>query len=276
MADNEVNDDDWRAPLDLEAVHMHLRNAPVPWHSIEVADETGSTNTDLIRAADDGVDITRVVRVGEHQTAGRGRQGRSWLTPPRSQLAFSFGVAVGDVPQDRWGWLPLLVGVAVVDTVDAVCGVDAGLKWPNDVLANGGKVAGILAEVTGPKPIVVVGIGLNVTVSRDEAPEPATSLLTLGARSVDRNRILACLLVELTKRIDEWIASAGSDACLIADYRQRSLTLGTRVRVALPGDRNIIGHAVDVDSLGMLHIDTGNDVVKVAAGDVTHLRSEHA
>ncbi|MGV7264163.1 biotin--[acetyl-CoA-carboxylase] ligase, partial [Mycobacterium kansasii] len=90
--------------------------------------------------------------------------GRQWSAPPRSQLALSVGVDASGVPADSWGWLPLATGVAVVDAVAEVTGVRVGLKWPNDVLVGpaGGKLAGILAEVASPAPVVVVGLGLNV------------------------------------------------------------------------------------------------------------------
>ena len=160
-----------------------------PWR-IDVVEETGSTNADLLARAAAGEDIDGAVLIAESQTAGRGRHGRSWSTPPGSQIALSAGVGVGAVPSEAWGWLPLLTGVAVVDAVAEVAGVTAGLKWPNDVLVGTGKLAGILAEVAAPAPVVVVGLGLNVT----EAPDPvATSLALLGA-AVDRAELTEAVL----------------------------------------------------------------------------------
>ena len=123
--------------------------------------------------------------IAEHQTAGRGRQGRKWSASPRAQVTMSVGVRVADIPASAWGWLSLVTGVAVVDTVAPLVegtGADVGLKWPNDVLAgpsgSHGKLAGILAEVT--RPVVVIGLGLNVTQAPGEVDEPgATSLLDL-------------------------------------------------------------------------------------------------
>lgn len=248
-----------------------------PWR-IDVVEETGSTNADLLARAAAGEDIDGAVLIAESQTAGRGRNGRSWSTPPGSQIALSAGVGVGDVPSAAWGWLPLLAGVAVVDAVAEVTGISAGLKWPNDVLAGDGKLAGILAEVAAPAPVVVVGIGLNVT----EAPDPvATSLSLLGA-TVDRTVLTEALLRHLAARIDGWRAARGPDEALAADYRSRSVTIGNRVRASLPGDRAVDGVAVDVDELGRLRIDTGDQrtrgaeearVVTVSAGDITHLRA---
>ncbi len=238
-----------------------------PWH-IDLVEETGSTNADLLARAAAGEDIDGAVLIAESQTAGRGRHGRSWSTPPRSQIALSAGVGVTGVPSDTWGWLPLLTGVAVVDAVAELAGVAAGLKWPNDVLVGTGKLAGILAEVAAPQPVVVVGLGLNVT----EAPDPAaTSLAMLGA-AVDRTDLSDAVLRHLAARIARWRGAKGADAALAADYRVRSLTIGQRVRAALPGDRAVEGVAVDVDDLGRLRIDTGAEVLTVSAGDITHLR----
>ena len=238
-----------------------------PWR-IDVVEETGSTNADLLARAAAGEDIDGAVLIAESQTAGRGRHGRTWSTPPGSQIALSAGVGVGAVPSEAWGWLPLLTGVAVVDAVAEVAGVTAGLKWPNDVLVGTGKLAGILAEVAAPAPVVVVGLGLNVT----EAPDPvATSLALLGA-AVDRAELTEAVLSHLAARIDGWRAAGGADATLAADYRSRSVTIGNRVRASLPGDRTVEGVAADIDEVGRLRIDTGEEVLTVSAGDITHLR----
>jgi BirA family biotin operon repressor/biotin-[acetyl-CoA-carboxylase] ligase len=177
------------------------------------------------------------------------------------------------VPRTGWGWLPLATGVAVADALAAVAGVSAGLKWPNDVLVDGGKLAGILAEVAAPASTIVVGLGLNVTLGAQEAPDPAaTSLLLLGAAPQDRLALTRRILRELAARIDAWRTAGGADAALIADYQRYSRTLGTRVRATLPGEREVVGLARGVDELGRLQVDTGADVVTVSAGDITHLR----
>ena len=155
----------------------------------------------------------------------------------------------------------------------AAQGVEAGLKWPNDVLVNDGKLAGILAEVASPTPVIVLGLGLNVTLTADEAPDPvATSLLTLGSSVTDRNTLARRILRELAVRIDAWRAAGGADAALIADYQRYSLTLGSLVRASLPGDREVVGIARAVDETGRLCIDTGGETVAISAGDITHLR----
>lgn len=256
-----------RAPLNPASL------SGLPVRRLDVVDETGSTNADLLARHAAGEDIRGAVLLAEHQSAGRGRNGRSWSAPPRSQIALSIGVDADGVPPEEWGWLPLLTGVALVDAVRTSTGIEAGVKWPNDVLVGTGKLAGILAEVAAPDPVIVVGLGLNVTLTAEEAPDPrATSLQLLGAVMLDRNVLAAEIIRELTTRIERWHTAKGLDPALVEDYRHRSLTLGSQVRALLPGDNEIIGVATDVDELGRLQIDTGTEVTTVSAGDITHLR----
>lgn len=242
------------------------------WPRVDVVAETGSTNADLTARAATGEDIDGAVLLAEAQTAGRGRHGRAWASPPGAQIAMSVGVDVSRVPPDGWGWLPLLTGVAVADAVQEVAGVPAGLKWPNDVLVSGGKLAGILAEVAGDGA-VVVGLGVNVSLTKEQAPvDTATSLHLLGHDDVDRNRLAATILANLGHRIADWRTAAGASPRLIDDYRALSVTLGSRVRALLPGDVEITGVATDLDAMGRLVIDDDGARQVIAAGDITHLR----
>jgi BirA family biotin operon repressor/biotin-[acetyl-CoA-carboxylase] ligase len=257
-------------PLEVDALREEL---PPPWRRIDVVAETGSTNADLVARAVAGEDIDGSVLIAEHQTAGRGRHGRTWSAAPRTQIAMSVGVAAADVPTDAWSWLTLATGVAVVDAVVAQTHVAAGLKWPNDVLAGGGKLAGILSEVAAPTGLIVVGIGLNVALRDDDLPDPAaTSLTQLGVATPDRTRLISGLLRELGGRIAAWRAAGGADDRLMCDYVERSLTIGAQVRVMLPGGRELTGPARSVDRRGRLVVGAGDDTEAVSAGDVVHLR----
>ena len=259
-----------RPPLDAARLRQRL---PAGWRTLDVVDETGSTNADLLACAAAGEDIGGRVLLTEYQSAGRGRHGRQWTAPPRSQLAMSVAVDAGGVPTDAWGWLPLLTGVAVRDAVAEVSAVDAGLKWPNDVLVGEKKLAGILAEVAAPQPVVILGIGLNVTMSDAEAPSSsATSLSLLGARHHDRNDLATAILRHLGERIAHWCKAGGADEMINADYRRHSVTLGREVTATLPGDRRLEGAATDIDHLGRLTIVSAGESVTVAAGDIEHLR----
>ncbi len=259
-----------RAPLDAAQLNDGLEP---PFRRVELVAETGSTNADLLARAAAGEDVDGVVLVAEYQTAGRGRLGRSWSAPAGAQLAMSFGVAVDGVDAAEWGWLPLLTGVGVVAAVRETGEVQAGLKWPNDILVGTKKLAGILVEVASPRPVLIVGLGLNVTLTPAELPDPiATSLAMLGSPMTDRNILLSNILHELGVRIDRWRSVGAADAELIADYQRLSLTLGTQVRAMLPGGRQLVGVADGIDQWGRLRIDTGEQLVTVSAGDITHLR----
>ncbi|MET0897806.1 MAG: biotin--[acetyl-CoA-carboxylase] ligase [Mycobacterium sp.] len=259
-----------RRPLDVSTLRSGLST---PWRQLDVVEETGSTNADLLARVAAGDNIAGSVLLAEFQNAGRGRHGRSWSAAPRSQIAMSVGVGTTGVPADAWGWLPLLTGIAVVDALSATCDVSAGLKWPNDVLVGTGKLAGILAEVAAPTSEIVVGLGLNVSLSEQEAPDPrATSLTMLGAAEIDRTVLVAGILDALGHRIEQWRAAGGADNALIQDYRNYSLTIGSEVRASLPGDRAVVGTASAIDTFGRLIIDDGDTTVMVAAGDITHLR----
>ena len=262
-----------RDPLDIALLR---RTAGDQWSSIDVVAETGSTNADLLSRAGTGQNISGAVLLAEQQHAGRGRQGRAWATPPRAQIAMSIGIDTTGVEPDAWGWLPLLTGVAVADAVANHAAVEAKLKWPNDIQVTSdgrvGKLAGILAEVAAPTPVIVVGLGLNVSLTAAEAPvDTATSLAMLGSTQLDRTALAAAILRKLHDRVNRWRA-AGADAELRRDYRELSCTIGARVRAELPGGHELIGTATDIDQLGRLVIDDGTTSTAIAAGDVTHLR----
>lgn len=262
-----------RPPLDVAGIRRDMAGPGRAVRSIDVVESTGSTNADLLARHAAGNDINGAVLIAEHQSAGRGRQGRSWFTPPRSAIALSMGIDAGGQAPSAWGWLPLLTGVAVADAVAATTGIEPGLKWPNDIMVGAGKLGGILAEVASPAAVIVVGLGLNVTLTAEEAPDSrATLLLMLGSTMLDRTALLGSVLAEWSARIDRWRSVGGPDPGLTDAYRSRSVTLGTRVRAQLPGERDIIGTATDLDEFGQLHIDTGAQTVAVSAGDITHLR----
>jgi BirA family biotin operon repressor/biotin-[acetyl-CoA-carboxylase] ligase len=264
-----------RNPLDGAKLDELVAVPDSIWRRVEVVASTGSTNADLIARARTGEDVSGTVLVAENQTAGRGRNGRTWSAVPGAQLLMSVGIPSADLPVGAWGWVSLATGLAVVAAVADVAGVPSGLKWPNDVLAgdDGRKLAGILAEVATPAPVIVVGVGLNVSLRADEVPHPAaTSLTMLGADDQDRTELICALLRELQDRIQRLEAAGRADDALVAEYVASSLTISARVRATLPGDREVVGTALSIDDHGRLCIDTGNEVVVVSAGDVVHLR----
>ena len=266
-----------RAPLDQAALRRALVRPGGLWRNLEVVESTGSTNADLLARALAG-EPEGAVLAAEEQRAGRGRMGRTWTSPPRAALTVSVLLKPA-VPPARRGWLPLLAGVAVAAAVTGVTGVETGLKWPNDLLAAGAKLAGILAEAAGDA--VVVGIGLNVSTEPAEFPAtrpgalPATSLRAAGATALDRASLLLAVLGELEHWYRAWQRAGGDPdrSGLRQEYLRWSATIGRTVRAELPGGQALSGPAVGVDSDGRLlvRVSSGSEVA-VAAGDVVHLR----
>ena len=264
------------APWDAAALRAALVAPAGPWARLDVVDRVGSTNAALLAAAAQGAE-ERAVLVAEHQDAGRGRLGREWVTRPGDGIAVSVLLRPYGVSPDRFGWLPLLAGLAVHEAVHATVPARTCLKWPNDLLVGPGqrKAGGILAEAsTGPDgTAVVLGIGLNVTGEPDDLPPGATSLAAEGGVQLDRAALLVSLLTVLSAREAAWRAAAGDPEHLRGDYRRVCGSLGAEVRVELPGGMTVTGMAEDVDADGRLLL-LGADGLRraIAAGDVVHLR----
>jgi BirA family transcriptional regulator, biotin operon repressor / biotin---[acetyl-CoA-carboxylase] ligase len=250
------------------------------WSALDVVAQTGSTNEDLLAAARSGT-AQGAVLVAEDQTRGRGRQGRTWVSRAGAALTFSVLLRPVAVPAAARGWLPLLTGVALSRALRTTTGVDAVLKWPNDVLAGEAKLAGILAEQAGDA--VVVGLGVNVGAVPDGLSAaragalPATSLAGLGVRA-DRGALLVGVLQELEHWYRRWTepAAAPGDAegsGLRAEYLRRCSTIGRDLRVQLPGGARLAGVASGIDRAGRLLVQTATGVTAVSAGDVIHVRS---
>jgi len=209
------------------------RFADVRWFA--ELDSTNRLAAELARAgAPDGVVVG-----ADHQTAGRGRRGRTWESRAGASLLVS--VILRPAP----ALVTLAAGVAAAEACEAVAGVDVRLKWPNDLLLGGAKLGGILSELVGDA--AVVGLGLNL------AWAPAGAAMLGGC--VDREAILHA-----------YLGGFGSPADVLDRYRERCATLGRRVRVELPGG-SVEGMANDVDEDGRLLVDGR----PIAAGDVVHL-----
>ncbi|MGW4029999.1 biotin--[acetyl-CoA-carboxylase] ligase [Streptomyces sp. NPDC004838] len=269
-----------RPPLDASALRHALLRAGGLWTSLDIVPSTGSTNSDLAARAREGL-AEGAVLVAEEQTAGRGRLDRAWTAPPRSGIFVSVFLRPGpEVPVERWGWLPLLAGVAAATGLSRAAGVDMSLKWPNDLLVSVGgeerKTGGILAESAGGDG-VVLGIGVNVSLHADELPVPkAGSLGLANAVSTDRDTLLKGVLRSLEHWYGEWRAAGGDPALSRVQeaYAAGCATLGRTVRAQLPGDRSVTGEAVALDGDGrlVLALPSGKRQT-VGAGDIVHLRA---
>ncbi|MBC7308150.1 MAG: biotin--[acetyl-CoA-carboxylase] ligase [Dietzia sp.] len=272
--------------LDADALRRALVEGPdAPYSSLDVVDDIGSTNAELISRAAGGAP-DRSVLLAEHQASGRGRLGRVWTAPPRTQVVVSVLIRPGAVSAGLFGWLPLVTGLAVRDGLREAGGVDATLKWPNDVLVDGRKIAGILTEMTTVPaggdysvrlPAVVVGVGINVSLTGEQLPVPHATSLVLSGGSDDRDSVALAVLEALALRQRQWRecergrGSTVSDQ-LMATYTEACSTVGTEVRVELPGGVIRTGRADRVDRDGRLVVVDPDGEFAVAAGDVTHVR----
>lgn len=241
-----------------------------PWR-VEVVEESTSTNaevSDRFRRGERG----GFVLAAEHQSAGRGRLGRAWVSPPRASLTASV-LLEPEVSAERWTWLPLLTGLAAARAAQRVADVHVALKWPNDVLLTGAdverKVGGILLERVDHegRAGAVIGVGLNVHQTAEELPLPTATSLALEGADVDRAELLVALLRELGTVYDQW--SGGGD--LRPEYLELCVTPGRAVRVTVPGGE-VEGEAVDVDASGRLVVRTAAGEQRLGAGDVVHVR----
>jgi len=240
-------------------VVQKLRRLGCPWPAPRVAETTASTNADALGALAQGAETGLCFVAGE-QTAGRGRQGRAWVSDPGAGLWCS--TVIRDFPHP--GRLPLLAGLALIDAATALDGPPLSVKWPNDVLTlDGRKLAGILVE--GRSDGAVVGIGINVDHSSESLPvDHAVSWRLASDQVPDRSTLLATLLASLHLRLTgDWPGALES-------YRHRCSTLGRDVMVEFPGGQTLTGRAMDIDDEGHLLVEDGQTTRTVVAGDVVH------
>ena len=244
------------------AVHHHLETVT-------------STNDVALSAAREGQPLGIVV-TADRQSAGRGRQGRGWtddVSGPEGPGNLAVSVVV-PLPGLHVALTPLVTGLAVAASYRQA-GAAPTLKWPNDVLLDDRKAAGILVErhnAVGSE-VLVIGCGLDLDwrgVPREGEAASWTSLAEALGAGVDRGAVLAALLVALDTELAA--LAAAPDARPILDrYREACSTIGREVDVALPGGARLTGHAVDLDADGLLVVETGRERVSVRAGDVSVL-----
>jgi BirA family biotin operon repressor/biotin-[acetyl-CoA-carboxylase] ligase len=235
-----------------------------------------STNRHLLQEARAGAAEGTVV-VADHQESGRGRLDRAWVAPPRSSLLVSV-LLRPDLPLERLHLLTAVVALAAADACVSEAGVEASLKWPNDLVVGSRKLGGILAEtqLEGSRArAVVVGLGLNVNwgpeLEASELAAEAVSLDQLAGGEVDRARLLVAILTGLEDRYATLGGRAGQMA-QAAEYRRRCTTVGRVVRVEL-ADESFTGTVADVSDEGQLLVDVGMCLRTVTSGDVVHVRT---
>ena len=256
-------------PLELRPLlNTHDLGRVVHWF-----EEIGSTSDRAKELADQGAEHGEVV-VAEAQTSGRGRRGRAWASPARKNLYFSV-VLRPELPPARAPELTLVGSVAICDALRQA-GVQAGIKWPNDLLASGRKIAGILTELAAePDRVewVVLGAGVNVNARPEDFPaevrDEATSVLLERGQSAPRALFAAACFTALEDWIDRH-AEEGFGPVRQA-WRERSVTLGREVVVTVDG-RELAGVAEDIDETGALLVRTRVGVERIISGDVQLLR----
>ena len=275
--------------LDLERIRTALAD---DFTTIDFVEKTGSTNTDLMQATNvaDGT-----VLLADEQLSGKGRLGRTWTAPAGSQVIFSLLLLPESL--DHLGTLPLAAGLAVTDSIEGTV-----LKWPNDVHIDGNKLCGILAEAgpvgqafkaapkteltkvevgkaevnkaevnkavggAAPSARVVVGMGINVTLTREDLPIEKATSLELEGRDTDRTELAITVLKNLRRRIVQW---ENQDPQLLRDYRAVCSSLGQEVRLETPSG-DVTGHVDEIGEDGRIMV-AGE---YYSAGDVTHLRPQ--
>lgn len=257
-------------PLELRPLlNTHDVGQVLHWH-----ERIGSTNDRARELAEEGAEHGEVV-VAEAQTEGRGRRGRGWVSPPRRNLYFSV-VLRPDLPPARAPELTLVASVAICEALRQA-GVHAGIKWPNDLLASGRKIAGILTELAAdPERVswVVIGVGVNVNARGEDFPDDlrgeATSVLLERGQAAPRALLAAACFTALEGWLDRH-AEEGFGPVRAA-WRERSVTLGRRVVVKVEGGGEVTGVAEDIDEAGALLVRGPSGLERILTGDVALLR----
>jgi BirA family biotin operon repressor/biotin-[acetyl-CoA-carboxylase] ligase len=274
-------------PLNRASIQGALATASLG-QTLHLYHDLSSTNREAFLLAQNGARHGTVV-IAESQSGGYGRHKRTWFSPPGVNIYCS--VIVRGIEQHRslsqWlSWVPLVSALAVSEAAQLSASVSLSLKWPNDLLLHERKVGGILCEssfVSTNEPVVIIGIGLNVNILPESFPEElrpiAASLIEASRHPIDRNQLIAQLLLELEHCLGE-LQSSGP-VRLRQAYRARCVTLGRQVRVLFANRQPIIGIAEALSADGALQVralpslphSQPLPLVDVHAADVIHLKS---
>lgn len=231
------------------------------WASID------STNNRAATLAREGCG-EGVMVMARQQTAGRGRQGRTWVSPPDAGIAFSVVLR----PQMELTRLPLMTlatGVATARAIEASVGIRPGLKWVNDLTYGGRKLGGILAEMPGQA--LIIGIGLNIRLNQDELPQELVDRVEWLERAVGKPVDPNLVVLELATKLEEeyLLLKAGKEAQMLDHWRAYSVTLGRQIETQISGEA-VRGRAVDITGSGALIIETDNGERKeLVAGEIS-------
>jgi len=251
------------APLTVAAVAAALGGMARRF-DVDVLAECASTSIELMRRAESGAPGGTVV-VAERQTAGRGRMGRSWISAPGASLTFSllWRFAPGTMPYG----LSLAVGVALAEALEGMGVSGLTLKWPNDVLREGRKLAGVLVELApGATNVVVIGIGINLRLPED-MPEDVRANAAALDTGIARDALLARLLCSLHDVLTEF----GRDGFFALRQRwlARCAHIDSAVRILSEFGPPLVGRCIGVDVDGALQVETGACIQRILSGEVS-------
>ncbi|MDG1226184.1 MAG: biotin--[acetyl-CoA-carboxylase] ligase [Burkholderiales bacterium] len=237
----------------------------------ELVSETGSTNDDLLNRIRSGAAQDGVVRISEIQTAGRGTKGRVWLSIPGGSLTFSIlrTIPANNVEKGMAS-IPLVVGLVIARSLDKCAEVTCRLKWPNDVVANGGKLAGVLMESVLVNGVyhLVIGIGINICLPQaliDEVDQPVVDIYRLGS-VIDRNLILGKLIEELDFTLERYLIEGFG--YFRAEWRELNAYQNQQISFALPDGERCEGEVIDVDENGALVLEVAGKVKRFISGEI--------
>ncbi len=259
---------DMNSALSIEQINAFC-NAEAQRVAMTLVAETGSTNADLLAGIENFA--APQLLIAEAQTAGKGRAGRAWHSEPGATLTFSLAWKF-NLPTHALLGLPLAVGVVITEAL-AQFEVDAGLKWPNDVLLGGKKVAGVLIETAVAKEAArdqvwaVIGIGINIVMPERLAALIGRPVAAASRLQEDRNRVLAALLNGLVDAAS--LFEAQGFRAFRERWNQRHAYSGQQVVIVDRGQMLHEGRAAGVDDSGRLLLDTSNGQIAVVAGDVS-------
>jgi len=256
--------------IDVASLTNKLKTTPFAQGEIQHLPTTGSTNDVARNLAEKGAPEGTIV-IAESQTKGRGRLDRTWHSPPGAGLYFSIilrpSLDPGDLPK-----ITLVAGIAVAESIEENTGLRPLIKWPNDLLLEGKKVAGILTELYGDitSPYVILGIGINIHTRREEFPpelqEIATSLAMAGGQNILRVNLMQAMLTHLGRRYG--LFKNGVFQPILDAWRKRCVIIGAHVKI-LSGEKELEGTIVDVDVTGALLLrDQAGQIQRILSGEV--------
>ena len=264
--------------LETEPIQQRLttRSLGRPLHLFE---ELASTNTTAFTLANSGATHGTAILV-EAQTAGKGRFGRQWISPPGLNVCCSLILKNPKISR-HMSWIPLVTGLALSDATRQFCGIGLSLKWPNDLLYVEKKIGGVLCESLSQGsqvPTCIVGFGINVNSQETDFPDELRALATSCHQATrqfyDRN----CLIAAMFNRLESWYDCVEAERFdhIRKSYAAACATLGREVQISYVGGQTVHGTATDIGKDGTLVVTTDQKgqphVVEIRSGDVRHLR----